>query len=53
MPLTTYYPGQNEESHDNSVRIGKVKRSKGELNVQSKCHENVSSVEGIKCAAMT
>lgn len=38
---------------------GKVKRSKGELNIQSKCHENEnsithfkSSVEGIKNTAM-
>jgi hypothetical protein len=52
-PLTTYYPEQNEKSHNNSVRTGKVKRSKGELNVQSKCRENESSVGGIKCAAIT
>ena len=46
MPLKTYYPG-------------KVKRSKGELNIQSKYRENEnsithfkSSVEGIKHTAM-
>jgi hypothetical protein len=30
MPLKMYYPGENEENYDNSVRIaGKMKRSKG------------------------
>jgi hypothetical protein len=24
MSLTTYYPGENEESQDNSVRIGSI-----------------------------
>jgi len=47
MPLTTYYPGQNKENYDSSVRIatylGKVKRSKDEMNIQSKCHENENS----------
>jgi hypothetical protein len=24
MPLTTYYPGQNDESHDDSIRIASI-----------------------------
>jgi hypothetical protein len=62
MPQRKYYPRQNEESHNNyqdGQYPGKVKRSNGELNVQSRCHENENSsssssyVRGTKHAAMT
>jgi len=33
MPLTEYYPGQNEESHYNSVRIGSITAKRKEAKV--------------------
>jgi len=48
-PLKIYYPGQNEENDDNSVRIASIlAKCKGELNIQSKCHENENSITHFK-----